>query len=83
MRRRTQKPISARINTKILYALDELCREKRAKRNRVINRAIRDYVRLLEIMTRCDMNHSDFRYDEEFQQQILSINARKDFWAWI
>lgn len=80
MRSRSQKPISARIDYNVLKDLDEFCAIKAAKRNTVINRAIRDYLKLMETMTRCSMHRTDFISDSDFLEIVREIDTRRNIW---
>lgn len=76
----TQKPLSVRIDLGTLEDLDNFCYAADAKRNMVVNRAINEYVRLLEIFSRCACCGKDYREDESFIAWCEKANGRRNKW---
>lgn len=77
----TQKPISVRIDYGVLGELDNFCFAAGARRNMVINRAVRDYVRLLDIFSRCSVQGVDFWEDKDFIEWCRKArNDRRCWW---
>lgn len=80
MRQRTQKPLSARINYNVLQDLDEFCYIEGVPRNMVINRAIKEYLELLDIMHKCSVYRSDFIENSDFLALVRKIDQRRHSW---
>lgn len=76
----TQTPLSVRIDMGTLEDLDNFCYAAAAKRNMVINRAINEYIRLLEIFARCACTGQDYREDKSFINWCEHANRRRNEW---
>lgn len=77
----TQTPISVRMSFDIKKQIDDFCYAAAAPRNMVINRAVKEYVELLEIFTRCACYGQDYRDDILFIEWCKKVNNRRRKWV--
>lgn len=60
--------------------LDKFCYAAAAPRNMVINRAVKEYVELLEIFARCACCGQDYREDKSFIRWCANASNRRNRW---
>lgn len=76
----TQTLISVRMSFDVKEELDKFCDAAAAPRNMVINRAVNEYVELLEIFARCACHGQDYREDKSFLEWCGRANRRRREW---
>lgn len=76
----TQKPISVRIDYCVLSELDNFCFAAAAPRNMVINRAVKEYVQLLNLFSRCNVLGVDYLEDKELREWLSRAEQRRRSW---
>lgn len=79
----TQTPLSVRMSDFVKDDLDKFCYSAAAPRNRVINRAVKEYIQLLEIFARCACTGQDYRADDSFMRWCENANKRRNDWWYI
>lgn len=73
----TQKLISVRINLDVLRLLDEETRVTGKARNFMINRACKDYIKLLDIIRSCKATGVDIENDTNFWNWLLQVDKKR------
>lgn len=77
-----QTPISIRINDSVLEQLSKFCSVTGAKRNRVINRAIHDYLELIEYLSECEEDGVTPMIDPKVREWVANVARTRGSWWW-
>lgn len=73
----TQKPISVRIDLDVLQQLDEEQRVSGKARNFMINRACKDYLRLIDIIRSCGARGVRIQDDIAFASWLTNVTMKR------
>lgn len=77
-----QTPISVRINNSVLDKLNKFCSTAGAKKNRVINRALDEYITLIGYLTECAEDGVSPMIDQKVRDWIDMVSRRRGSWWW-
>lgn len=77
-----QTPISVRLNDSVLEKLNKFCSVTRAKKNRVINRALHDYLTLLDYISECDEDGVSPIIDPRVREWVSKVGRNRGSWWW-
>lgn len=77
-----QKAISVRINDSVLKELNKFCSSTGAKKNRVINRAVHDYLLLIGYLTECAEDGVSPMVDPMVRDWIDNVGRKRGSWWW-
>ena len=78
----SQTPISVRINDSVLDKLNKFCSAVGAKRNRVINRALDDYMTLIGYISECAEDGVSPIIDPMVRDWIDKVARTRGSWWW-